>query len=189
MSGHSKWNNIKNRKGAADTQRAKDFNQISKNIRIAVQQGKSGDPKFNPSLRTQLEKARAVNMPNDKIKKAIDVGLGKGTNGQIQEIVYEGFGPGGIALLAVAHTDNANRTSGEIKFIFSRNNGSLGGPGTAMYMFTRHGDSYECQMPMAVEDETTLTQLAELKDALEANDDVEEVFLATHSLDEAEAEE
>ncbi len=186
MSGHSKWNNIKNRKGAMDTKRAATFNAIAKNIRIAVQQGKSGDPKFNATLRTQLDKARAANMPNDKVQKAINTGLGKGTNGQIHEVVYEGFGPGGVAILAVAHTDNANRTSGEIKFIFSRNNGSLGSPGSAMYMFQRHGDTYTCQMPMDIDDETILIQLAELKDALEANEDVEEVFLATNAFVETD---
>lgn len=187
MAGHSKWNNIKNRKGAVDQKRARVFNQIAKNIRIAVQQGKSGDPKNNPLLRTQLDKARAANMPGDKIQRAINSGLGRGANGAIQEIVYEGFGPGGVGMLVVAHTDNPNRMSGDIKFIFSRNNGSLGGPGSAKYLFQRQGDSYQVTMPMDVADEATLTQLADLKTALEENEDVEEVFLAL-AADSADAD-
>lgn len=179
MAGHSKWNNIKNRKGAQDIQRAAIFNQISKQIRIAVKMGKSGDPKTNPSLRLAMDKARAANMPNDRIQKAIDTGLGKGKNGSIQEMVYEGFGPGGVAILAVAQTDNANRTSGEIKFIFSRNGGALSGPGSAMFMFTRQGDEYTATMPMDPPEES-LESLLDLVSELEANEDVEQVFTSAN---------
>jgi len=178
MSGHSKWNNIKNRKGAQDIQRAAVFNQLSKQIRIAVKQGKSGDPKSNPSLRLAMDKARAANMPNDRVQKAIDKGLGKGKNGSISEIIYEGFGPGGVAILAVAHTDNANRTSGEIKFIFSRNEGALAGPGSAMYLFHRQGDEYVVTLPTPTP-EAELEALVTLVSDLEANEDVEQVFLST----------
>jgi YebC/PmpR family DNA-binding regulatory protein len=164
MAGHSKWNNIKNRKSAVDNQRARIFNQLAKQIRISVKEGKSGDPKFNPSLRMLLDKARAANMPKEKVQKAIDVGLGKSATGVIQEIVYEGFGPGGIGILAVAHTDNPNRTSSEIKFIFSRNGGALGGPGSAMYLFKREGEDYQVVMPIPADDQ--------------AKDDVEEVYHA-----------
>jgi YebC/PmpR family DNA-binding regulatory protein len=179
MSGHSKWNNIKNRKGAQDIHRAAIFNQISKQIRIAVKQGKSGDPKSNPSLRLAMDKARSANMPNDRIQKAIDTGLGKGKNGSIHEIVYEGFGPAGVAFLAVAQTDNPNRTSGEVKFIFSRNGGALAGPGSAMYLFTRHGDEYTATMPMDVPEENREAVL-DLMVELEANDDVEQVFVSAN---------
>ncbi len=188
MSGHSKWNNIKNRKGAADTKRASLFTQIAKLIRVAVKEGKSGDPKSNPSLRLMLEKARAANMPNHNIQRAIERGLGKSSSGAvIQEITYEAFGPGGVGMLIVAHTDNPNRTSSEVKFLLSRGGGSLGGPGSAMYLFERNKESGEYQTTMPIEiDETALEKLLELTESLEANDDVEQVFVATHLPDEEE---
>ncbi len=186
MSGHSKWNNIKNRKGAIDTQRAQVFNQLAKQIRIAVKLGKSGDPRANSSLRVLLDKARAANMPKDKIQKAIDTGLGKGAGGTINEIVYEGFGPGGVGLLVVAHTDNPNRTSSEIKFIFSRGGGTLGSPGSAKHFFKRNGDEYEVVVPIPVEDEMIKDKLQELIDELLANDDVEDVFAALEAEEETQ---
>ena len=187
MAGHSKWNNIKNRKGAQDTARAKVFSNIAKLIRIAVKEGASGDPKSNPGLRVILEKAKAANMPNSNIDRAIQRGLGKSATGVIiQEIVYEGFGPGGVAMLAVAQTDNPNRTASEVKFAFSRNGGSLGGPGSAMYMFKRdESGGYVCTMPMEV-DETTTKQLITLLDKLRESDDIEDIYLAAKIEDESE---
>lgn len=189
MAGHSKWNNIKNRKGAVDAKRAKIFGQISKLIRIAVKEGGSGDPKFNPGLRVVLDKAKAANMPNTNIDRAIQRGLGKSASGaSIQEIVYEGFGPGGVAMLVVALTDNPNRTASEVKYAFSRGGGSLGGPGSAMYMFKRDQDGgYVCTMPLEV-DETTASQLLDLIDKLRESDDVEDIYLAA-DIEESEEEE
>jgi len=180
MSGHSKWNNIKNRKGAMDEKKAKDFAQVAKMIRIAVREGKSGDAKLNPSLRIPLEKARAVNMPNDKIQRAIDTGLGNRGGKAVQEIIYEGFGPGGVGLLIETTTDNTQRTSAEMKFILSRHGGNLGGPGTAMYLFTRQQETMEYfpTMPFVVEDPATAAQLDELEAALRANDEVEDIYFA-----------
>lgn len=180
MAGHSKWHNIQQRKGVVDAKRAKIFGQLSKLIRIAVKQGGSGDPKFNPGLRVVLDKARAANMPMVNIDRAIQRGLGKSASGSsIQEIVYEGFGPGGVAVLAVGLTDNPNRTAGEIKFAFSRNGGSLGGPGSAMYMFKRDADGgYVCTMPLEI-DEQTAGQLLDLMNALRQLDDIEDVYVAT----------
>lgn len=180
MAGHSKWNNIKNRKGAQDAQRAKVFSQISKLIRIAVKEGGSGDPKFNPGLRVVLDKARSANMPNINIERAIQRGLGKSASGaSIQEIVYEGFGPGGVPILAVGLTDNPNRTAAEVKFTFSRGAGSLGSPGSAMYMFKRDTEGgYVCTMPLEI-DENTAMSLLELADTLQGLEDVEDVYLGT----------
>ncbi|MCB9813627.1 MAG: YebC/PmpR family DNA-binding transcriptional regulator [Pseudomonadales bacterium] len=187
MSGHSKWNNIKNRKGAVDAKRSKIFSNLSKLIRIAVREGKSGDPKFNPSLRTILDKARTANMPNSNIEKAIERGLGKSASGvSIQEIAYEGFGPGGVPIIAVAMTDNPNRTAAEIKFAFSRNEGSLGSPGSVMYMFRRSDDGgYECTMPMVIEDKHIIGSLKILVEKLRECEDVEDIYLAT-TIDEEE---
>lgn len=177
MAGHSKWNNIKNRKAAVDAKKGKEFSQISKNIRMVVKEGKSGDPKMNPALRVQLDKARAANMPNSKIQKAIDAGLGKGANGIIKEVVYEGFGPGGVGMIAIGLTDNQNRTSAEIKFAFSRSGGSLGSPGSVMYMFSRSEDGgYVSTMPMEITDESQKKQVQDLIDTLRENDDVEDVY-------------
>lgn len=180
MSGHSKWNNIKNRKAAVDSRRGKEFSQISKLIRIAVKQGKSGELAANPSLKVPLEKARAANMPREKIQRAIDAGLGRRNGVAIQEMLYEGFGAGGVGVMVSAMTDNPQRTSAEMKFIFSRHGGSLGGPGTANYLFQRaaDGSSYEPTMPMPVEDEAVIAQLEDMIEAFRANDDVEDVYTA-----------
>lgn len=187
MAGHSKWNNIKNKKGAEDKKRAAAFSQVSKLIRIAVKEGKSDNPDFNPTLRTALEKARQTNMPKENIQRAIDRGMGRSATGaQITEIAYEGFGPGGVAVIAVALTDNPNRTSADVKFAFSRAGGSLGSPGSAMYMFERdQSGGYTSTIPMTVEDESQLKQLRGLVDALRENEDIEDVFTAVE-LDEEE---
>lgn len=188
MSGHSKWNNIKNKKGAADAKRGKVFSSISKLIRIAVREGNSGDPKFNPSLRTALEKARSANMPKGNIQKAIERGLGKTASGTIiQEIAYEGFGAGGVPMIIVAMSDNPNRTAAEVKFALSRNGGSLGSPGSAMYMFKRSQDGgYECTMPMEVDDKQTINSLRNMVEKLRESEDVEDIYMAVDVEEESE---
>jgi YebC/PmpR family DNA-binding regulatory protein len=187
MAGHSKWNNIKNRKGAVDAKRGKIFAQIAKLIRIAVAEGGSGDPKANPMLRIPMEKARAANMPKDNIQRAVDRGLGKSASGQAyQEVVYEGFGPAGVAFLVVAQTDNPNRTSSELKFTFSRNAGSLGSPGSAKFMFERNGESFIPAHHMEIE-ASDATAVQALVDALRALDDVEDVFVSVELSDDGES--
>jgi YebC/PmpR family DNA-binding regulatory protein len=181
MSGHSKWNNIKNRKGAQDKKKGKVFGQLARQIRAAVKEGKSGDPGQNPTLRTILEKTREANMPKENIQRAIDKGLGKGAAGLVQEIVYEGFGPGGIGMLVTVATDNVNRMSSELKNAFSKAGGSMGSPGSVMYMFNRNAsgeEGYVCIMPMPVNDENTQQQLQDLMDTLLEIEDIEEVFCA-----------
>lgn len=179
MSGHSKWSTIKHKKGAADAKRGKLFSLVAKQIRAATKAGNSGDPQFNPTLRTALEKARAANMPKDKIQKAIDKGLGKGSTGQqIHEIVYEGYGPHGVGIIAVAFTDNVQRTASEVKFIFSRHGGSLGGPNSVTFMFQRSPEGeYRPTMPMTLEP-TGQEQVQELVDALLENEDIDDVYTA-----------
>lgn len=186
MSGHSKWNNIKNRKGAQDTLKSKVFSQLSRLIRVAAKQGGSGDPKSNSALRLILDKARVANMPKDKVQKAIDVALGKGNGSQIQEIVYEGFGPGGIGMMIVSFTDNVNRSSAEIRFVLGKAGGSLGSPGSVRYMFTRdHEGEFVATMKLPVSEEDS-AKLAELADNLRELEDVEDVFMACDLLEEAE---
>jgi YebC/PmpR family DNA-binding regulatory protein len=182
MSGHSKWNNIKNRKGAVDAKRGKVFTQLAKQIKAAVQQGSSDDPKSNPHLRIVLDKAREANMPKENIKRALERGMGKtATGASIQEVVYEGFGPGGVGYMVVAQTDNHTRTSGEIRFIFSRNAGSLTGPGSAGYLFKRATTGeYEPVMPLEIQDPAVMEQVVQLFETLSENDDVEEVYCSVN---------
>lgn len=178
MSGHSKWSNIKNKKGAADAKRGKLFSQLSKNIRIAVREGKSGDPKFNPGLRLMVEKARGANMPNENIQRAIDRGLGIGKGGAIHEIVYEGYASGGVGLVIYAMSENNQRTAAEVRSILSKAGGSLGGPGSVMFMFNRNGEEFSPTLPMKLEDEDQIEKLTDLMDQLRDNEDVEDVFTA-----------
>jgi YebC/PmpR family DNA-binding regulatory protein len=176
MAGHNKWNNIKNRKGAQDQRRSKAFFDVAQMVRSAVKHGQNPDPGTNPALRLALEKARAINMPKENIQRAIDRALGKGSEGQqIQEVVYEGYGPHGAGFIVVAATDNVQRTAGTIRFAFSRHGGSLGGPGSAAYLFSRGGGSYQVNIPMPLSDEQG-SEVQELFNALIEDDDVEEVY-------------
>lgn len=139
MSGHSKWHNIQGKKGKADKARSGIFTKISRMITVAAQQG-GGDPTMNFSLRLAIEKAKAVNMPKDNIERAIKRGTGELKDGvALQEIVYEGFGPGGVAVMVETVTDNSNRTVSDLKNIFSKNGGTLGGPGSVQWQFEHKG--------------------------------------------------
>ncbi|TSC66489.1 MAG: putative transcriptional regulatory protein [Microgenomates group bacterium Gr01-1014_80] len=139
MSGHSKWSTIKRQKGAADIKRGQTFTKIAGAIAIAVKQGDSGDPDSNPRLRMAVEAGRAVNMPKENIQRAIERGLGKGREA-LEEVVYEGFGPGHVAFIVEGVTDNRLRTNQEIKSIFERTGGRLGGVGSTSYMFEKKGE-------------------------------------------------
>jgi len=125
MAGHSKWANIQHRKGAQDKKRAKIFTKVGREIIVAAKLG-GGDPDMNPRLRLAIQKAKGANMPNDRIKKAIQTGTGSGEGENYEEIRYEGYGPGGVAILIDALTDNRNRTVGDIRAAFSKHGGSLG---------------------------------------------------------------
>lgn len=138
MSGHSKWHNIKLKKGKVDAQRGAVFTKVSKEIILAAKNG-SADPEANYRLKMAVEKARAVNMPQDNIKRAIARGAGADGEKPIEEIRYEGYGPGGIAVIVDAATDNRNRTASEIRFAFSRNGGTLGETGSVGWMFESRG--------------------------------------------------
>jgi len=137
MSGHSKWATIKHKKAALDAKRGKAFTRIIKEIMIAARQG--GDPDMNPRLRTAVVAAKAVSMPAENIKRAIMRGTGELEGGQIDEIVFEGYGPGGAAVLVKVATDNRNRTVSEIRHVFSKNGGNLGELGSVSWMFERKG--------------------------------------------------
>ena len=135
MSGHSKWATIKHKKGALDAKRGKIFTRIIKEIMIAARSG--GDPDGNPRLRTAITAAKGVSMPADNIKRAIMRGTGELEGGQIDEIMFEGYGPGGAAVLVNVATDNRNRTVSELRHMFSKNGGNLGEQGSVSWMFER----------------------------------------------------
>src|SRR5580693_7483970 len=138
MSGHSKWATIKHKKAATDAKRGKAFTRIIKEIMIAARSG-GGDPDMNPRLRKAVSDAKAASMPADNIKRAIMRGTGELEGGQIDEITFEGYGPGGAAVLVLVATDNRNRTVSEIRHMFSKNGGNLGELGSVSWMFERKG--------------------------------------------------
>ena len=135
MSGHSKWATIKHKKAALDAKRGKAFTRLIKEITIAARNG--GDPDGNPRLRTAILAAKAVSMPSDNIKKAVMRGTGELEGGQIEEVMFEGYGPGGAAVLVNVATDNRNRTVSEIRHVFSKNGGNMGEQGSVAWMFER----------------------------------------------------
>jgi YebC/PmpR family DNA-binding regulatory protein len=138
MSGHNKWSTIKHKKGAADAKRGKLFSKIIKEITIAARMG-GGDPEGNPRLRTAVNAARSANMPKDNVDKAIKRGTGEIEGVNYEEITYEGYGPGGVAVLVEALTDNKNRTVAEVRHIFEKYNGNLGESGCVSWMFKKQG--------------------------------------------------
>jgi len=138
MSGHSKWSQIKRKKGVADAKRGQVFTKLIKEITVAARTG-GGDPEGNARLRTAIADAKAENMPKDNIERAIKKGTGELAGVSYEEFFYEGYGPGGAAILVLAMTDNKNRTSAEIRHIFSRGNGNLGEAGCVAWMFHKKG--------------------------------------------------
>ncbi|MDR0826541.1 MAG: YebC/PmpR family DNA-binding transcriptional regulator [Desulfovibrio sp.] len=137
MSGHSKWKNIQHRKGRQDAKRSKEFTRAAKEIIIAAKGG--GNPAFNPRLRTAIAFAKSVSLPKDRIDSAIRKGTGEEAGGDFFEIVYEGYGPGGIAILVEAATDNRNRTVADVRHIFTKHGGAMGEVGSVGWMFNKKG--------------------------------------------------
>lgn len=138
MSGHSKWANIKNKKGKTDAARGKIFTKLGREIQIAVKMG-GPDPASNSKLRDVIAKAKASNMPNDNIQRSIKKAAGEGANEVLLEITYEGYGPAGIAFIVEAVTDNKNRTAADVRHIFDKNGGNLGTTGCVSFMFDKKG--------------------------------------------------
>ncbi len=138
MSGHSKWHKIRHKKGASDAKRGQKFTKLGNAITIAARQG-GADPEMNFSLRLAIEKAKAENMPKDNIERAVARGSGDVEGANLEEITYEGYGPAKVAFMLEAVTDNKNRTAAEVKHIFEKHGGSLGGPGTVAWMFEKKG--------------------------------------------------
>jgi len=138
MSGHSKWSTIKRKKGAADAKRGKIFTKLIREIATAAKMG-GGHPDANPRLRLAIDKGRSANMPKDNIQRAIQKGIGGGEDTAYEEVIYEGYGPGGTAVLLEALTDNRKRTVSEVRHVFSKNGGNLGSTGCVAYLFEKKG--------------------------------------------------
>ena len=141
MSGHSKWSQIKHKKAATDSKKGKVFSKLSKEISVAARIG-GGNPEMNSRLRLAMEKAREVNMPSDNIKRAIQKGTGELPGSHYDEIMYEGYGPGGVALMIDTMTDNKTRTVSEIRHILSKHSGNMGEAGCVSWMFDKKGYAF-----------------------------------------------
>jgi YebC/PmpR family DNA-binding regulatory protein len=172
MSGHSKWSTIKRRKGAKDAARGRVFTRLIRELTVAARSG-GGDPEANPRLRTAVNAAKAANMPNDRIDRAIKKGTGELGGEALEEIVYEGYGPLGVAVLAETVTDNRNRTTGEIRHIFTKHGGNLGAVGSVAWMFDQKG---VISVSREHVDEETLLEAALEAGAEDVSTEAEDVF-------------
>ena len=185
MSGHSKWSNIKHRKGKNDALKAKITTKISREITVAVKAGGT-DPTGNMRLKLALQKARENNIPKDNIQRAIDKGAGAGDANNYEEITYEGYGPGGAAILVEVMTDNRNRAAADVRHAFSKRGGNLGESGSVNWMFKRKGVFV---IPQEGSDEETLTLLALDAGAedIKVEDDVFVIYTLPDDYDTVEA--
>ena len=175
MSGHSKWHNIQGRKNAQDAKRGKVFQKLSREIYMAAKSG-GPDPDGNPTLRMVIDKARSNNMPKDNIKRAIKKAEG-GSEEHYDEITYEGYAPGGVAVFVEALTDNKNRTASDVRVAFTRNGGSLGATGSVAYMFDRKGYIViDRSTTDADEDQMLLDVMDAGGDDLQTSDDAYEIY-------------
>jgi len=156
MAGHSKWANIKHRKAAQDAKKGKAFTKVAKELTVAAKIG-GGDPEMNPRLRLALDKAKAANLPKDNVERAIKKGTGEGSDAVFEDVVYEGYGPGGVAILVKALTDNKNRTVAEVRSTMSKKGGNMGEPGCVAWIFENKG---LIEISKEVIDEESLMDLA-----------------------------
>ncbi|KFL14723.1 transcriptional regulator [Geobacillus stearothermophilus] len=183
MAGHSKWKNIQRRKNAQDAKRGKLFMKLAKEIYVAAKMG-GGDPAANPGLRLVIEKARASNMPNDNIERAIKKATGNQEQTNYEEIRYEGYGPGGVAVMVVCLTDNKNRTAANVRAAFSKNGGNLGETGCVSYLFERKGllivDREQHDID---EDELLLLAIEAGAEEMETTDESFEIYTAPESFE------
>ena len=182
MSGHSKWSTIKRQKGVTDAKRGALFTKVAREISVAARQG-GGDPDANYRLRLAIEKARSVNMPSDNIKRTIDKATGGGEADQFEEIVYEGYGPGGVAILVEAATDNRNRTAAEVRSMFTKAGGQLAGSGAVAWQFEPRGLIAVTRGAKVDPDEVGLAAIDAGAEDVETDDDTIEIYTAPSDLE------
>ena len=182
MSGHNKWSTIKHKKGAADAKRGKIFTRILKEMTVAARMG-GGDPNGNPRLRAAVAEAKANNMPKDNIERAIKRGTGELEGATYEEITYEGYGPGGVAVIVEALTDNTNRTTPEIRHMFEKQGGNLGTPGSVRFQFDKKG-YFAIEKSVVGEDKLMEIALEAGADDLQSDDpEIYEVYTAPESFE------
>ena len=182
MSGHSKWSTIKHKKGAADAKRGKIFTRILKEMTVAARIG-GGDPAGNPRLRAAVAEAKAANMPKDNIERAIKRGTGEIEGVTYEEITYEGYGPGGVAIIVEALTDNTNRTTPEIRHMFEKHGGNFGTPGSVKFQFEKKG-YFAIEKKAVSEDKLMEVALDAGADDLQTDDpEIFEVYTAPSSFE------
>ncbi|QXZ55034.1 YebC/PmpR family DNA-binding transcriptional regulator [Enterococcus faecium] len=178
MSGHSKWHNIQGRKNAQDAKRGKVFQKLSREIYMAAKAG-GPDPSMNPALRIVVDKAKAANMPNDNVERAIKKATSAVDETNYDEITYEGYGPGGVGILVHALTDNRNRTATNVRVAFTRNGGSLGETGSVSYLFDRKGYIAIERDGLTVDEETMFEDVLEAgAEDLQTSPEVFEIYTA-----------
>ena len=182
MSGHSKWSTIKHKKGAADAKRGKVFTRIIKEMTVAARMG-GGDPNSNPRLRSAVAEAKAANMPKDNVERAIKRGTGELEGVSYEEITYEGYGPGGAALMVEVMTDNTNRTTPEIRHMLEKNGGNMGTPGSVRFQFDRKG-FFTVDKKAADEDKLMELALEAGADDLLSSGDVFEIYTSPESFEQ-----
>lgn len=170
MAGHSKWSNIKRRKGKEDAKRAKIFTKLGRYIMVAAREG-GPDPEFNPALKAAIDKAKADNMPNDNIERAIKRGSGELGGKNFEEVTYEGYGPSGVAVFAACLTDNRNRTAADVRHAFDKSGGNLGQSGSVTFMFDRIGLIGIERKDSIEEDELTMLAIELGAEDFEASDE------------------
>lgn len=175
MSGHSHFSSIKHKKAIEDKKRGKIFSKISKMIIMSVKE-KGKDPETNIQLRATIEKAKEFNMPKDNVERAIKRGAGEMAGEKLEEFIYEAYGPSGVALIIEGITDNKNRTVSEVKQILGRYNGKLANTGSVKYLFEKKGAEWIPKYPLQINDEKAKQQLEKLFEALDENDDVNEIY-------------
>ena len=180
MSGHSKWHNIQKTKGAADAKRSQMFTKIAREMIVAVKTGGGGDPANNSRLATVIAKAKAANMPNDNIKRTIDRALGSGNADAYESVVYEGYGPCGVAVIVEALTDNRNRTAPAVRHLFDKYGGNLGATGCVSWSFDRKG-VIVIEKEDLDEDTVMMDALDAGADDMSAEDEVFEITTAPDS--------
>src|ERR1700677_45026 len=185
MSGHSRWSKVKNYKGAIDAKRGKIFSKLSKEITVAAKLG-GGDPNFNPRLRQAIATARGESMPVDNIERAVKKGTGELEGESYEEMTYEGYGPGGVAILIEATTDNKNRSAAEIRAIFTKHHGHLAGSGSVAWMFHRKG-VVTITAPGISEDDVIAAALDAGAEDVRSHEEVIEVITPPDNLLEAVA--
>jgi len=182
MSGHSKWSTIKHKKGAADAKRGKIFTRILKEMTVAARLG-GGDPIGNPRLRAAVAEAKANNMPKDNIERAIKRGTGELEGATYEEVTYEGYGPGGVAIIVEALTDNTNRTTPEIRHMFEKHGGNLGTPGSVKFQFEKKG-YFAVEKSAVGEDKLMEIALEAGADDLQGDDaEVFEIYTSTENFE------